>query len=53
MERYFQYVVFEEDDAYVARCLDVEVASEGDTQIPEGLMLFFQLALQSQLQRVP
>jgi predicted RNase H-like HicB family nuclease len=48
MERYFQYVVFEEDDAYVARCLDVEVASEGDTQIGaianlcEALELYFE-----------
>lgn len=25
-------VVYPEDDAFVARCLDVEVASEGDTE---------------------
>ena len=32
MERNLKYTVFEEDGAFVARCLDVEVASEGDTQ---------------------
>jgi len=42
------YVVFVEDGAYVARCLDVEVASEGDTEeeavanLREALELFFE-----------
>ena len=31
MERNLKYTVFSEDGAFVARCLDVEVASEGDT----------------------
>lgn len=27
-----RYVVFEQDSAFVAQCLDVDVASEGDTE---------------------
>jgi predicted RNase H-like HicB family nuclease len=47
MERALKFVVFEEDSAYVARCLDVEVASEGDTEeeaianLREALELYF------------
>lgn len=48
MERKLQCVVFPEDGAFVARCLDVEVASEGDTEqealsnLQEALGLYFQ-----------
>jgi len=48
MERKLKYVVFEEDGAFVARCLDVEVASEGDTgqeavaNLQEALELYFE-----------
>lgn len=48
MERKLHYVVFPEDGAFVARCLDVEVASEGDTReeavtnLKEALDLFFE-----------
>lgn len=48
MERKLKYVVFEEDGAFVARCLDVEVASEGDTEqesvtnLQEALELYFE-----------
>jgi predicted RNase H-like HicB family nuclease len=48
MERNLNYVVFEEDGAFIARCLDVEVATEGDTQgeavsnLQEALELFFE-----------
>jgi predicted RNase H-like HicB family nuclease len=47
MERILKFVAFEEDGAYVARCLDVEVASEGDTEdeaidnLREALELYF------------
>lgn len=47
MERNLKYVVFAEDGAFVARCLDVEVASEGDTNeeaianLREALELYF------------
>ena len=47
MERKLKYVVFAEDGAFVARCLDVEVASEGDTKddaianLRESLELYF------------
>jgi len=47
MKRLMKFVVFEEDGAYVARCLDVEVASEGDTEaqavanLQEALELYF------------
>ena len=48
MEQNLIYTVFEEDGAFVARCLDVEVASEGDTQegaidnMKEALELYFE-----------
>jgi predicted RNase H-like HicB family nuclease len=48
MKRTLKYVVFAEDGAYVARCLDVEVASEGDTEeqavanLQEALALYFE-----------
>ena len=48
MERKLKYVVFEEDGAFVARCLDVEVTSEGDTgqeavaNLQEALELYFE-----------
>ncbi len=48
MEQNLIYTVFEEDGAFVARCLDVEVASEGDTQegaidnLKEALELYFE-----------
>jgi len=48
MERNLKYVAFPEDGAFVARCLDVEVASEGDSEaeavanLQEALELFFE-----------
>lgn len=48
MERNLKYVVFADDGAFVARCLDVEVASEGDTEaeaianLREALELYFE-----------
>ncbi len=48
MDRKLNYVVFEEDGAFIARCLDVEVASEGDTSaeaianLKEALELYFE-----------
>ncbi len=48
MERNLKYTVFEEDGAFVARCLDVEVVSEGDTKeeavanLREALELYFE-----------
>ncbi|MBZ0092141.1 MAG: type II toxin-antitoxin system HicB family antitoxin [Sulfuricellaceae bacterium] len=48
MERNLKFVVFAEDGAHVARCLDVEVASEGDTKeeaianLQEALELYFE-----------
>jgi len=48
MKHSLSYVVFEDDDAFVARCLDVDVASEGDTKeeaianLREALELFFE-----------
>ena len=42
-----RYVVYEQDGAFVAQCLDVDVASEGDTEeeavtsLKEALELFF------------
>jgi predicted RNase H-like HicB family nuclease len=50
--RTLHYVTWEEDDAYVAQCLDVDVASEGDTQdeaianLKEALELYFEDANQ-------
>ncbi len=43
-----QVVVYQEDDGYVAQCLNVNVASEGDTEevalanIREALELYFE-----------
>jgi predicted RNase H-like HicB family nuclease len=48
MNRNLKFIVFAEDCAFIARCLDVEVASEGDTQeeaisnLQEALGLFFE-----------
>jgi predicted RNase H-like HicB family nuclease len=48
MKHNLKYTVFEEDGAFVARCLDVEVASEGDTKeeavanLREALELYFE-----------
>ena len=48
MEQNLKYTVFEEDGAFVARCLDVEVSSEGDTKegaidnLREALELYFE-----------
>lgn len=42
-----RYVVYEQDRAFVAQCLDVDVVSEGDTEeeavvdLREALLLFF------------
>lgn len=42
------YVAYQEDDGFVARCLDVNVASEGDTEpaaignLREALELYFE-----------
>jgi len=47
-ERRLSYVVYQEDDGFVARCLDVNVASEGDTEqeavdnLREALELYFE-----------
>ena len=32
----FRYVIYAQDSAFVAQCLDVDVASEGDTEL-EGV----------------
>ncbi|OIR08998.1 hypothetical protein GALL_89930 [mine drainage metagenome] len=48
MNRSLKYVLFAEDRAFVARCLDVDVASEGDTKeeaisnLQEALNLYFE-----------
>jgi predicted RNase H-like HicB family nuclease len=48
MERKLKYVVFPEDGVFVARCLDVEVASDGPTEneavanLQEALELYFE-----------
>ena len=48
MERKLKYVVVQEEDAFVARCLDVEVASDGATEeeavaaLKEALELYFE-----------
>lgn len=45
--RKVRYVVYEQDCAFVAQCLDVDVASEGDTEdeavvnLREALALYF------------
>lgn len=44
----FRYLVFAQDGAFVAQCLDVDVASEGDTEdeavanLTEALQLRFE-----------
>ncbi len=46
--RTLRYVTWYEDEAYIAQCLDVDIASEGDTQaeainnLQEALELFFE-----------
>jgi len=46
--RALRYVVWPEDGAFVARCLEVEVASEGDSEeeavaaLREALELYFE-----------
>lgn len=48
MERNLNYVVFPEDGVFVARCLDIEVASDGATEqeavanLQEALELYFE-----------
>lgn len=48
MERKLNYVVFPEEGGFVARCLDVEVASDGPTEqeavanLKEALELYFE-----------
>lgn len=48
MERKFNYVVVQEEGAFVARCLDVEIASDGATEqeaiaaLQEALALYFE-----------
>lgn len=48
MECKLKYVVFSEDGIFVARCLDVEVASDGTTEkeavasLQEALELYFE-----------
>ncbi|NMG27960.1 type II toxin-antitoxin system HicB family antitoxin [Aromatoleum evansii] len=47
MERKLSYVVFWEEGAFVARCLDIDVASDGPTEqeavvsLKEALELYF------------
>jgi len=54
-ERRLSYVVYQEDDGFVARCLDVNVASEGDTELEaidnlrEALELYFEDAAEQDL----
>jgi predicted RNase H-like HicB family nuclease len=46
--RTLNYVTWEEDGAFVAQCLNVDIASEGDTQdeaianLKEALELYFE-----------
>lgn len=48
MERKLHYVVFPEDGVFVARCLDIEVTSDGPTEetavanLQEALELYFE-----------
>jgi predicted RNase H-like HicB family nuclease len=48
MAKSLRYVVFEQDGAFVAQCLDVDIASEGDTEpaalvaLKEALELYFE-----------
>lgn len=54
-ERTLSFVLYREGDGFVARCLDVNVASEGDTeaeavsQLREALELYFEDAGQDDL----
>jgi len=54
-ERRLSYVVYQEDDGFVARCLDVNVTSEGDTELEaidnlrEALELYFEDAAEQDL----
>jgi predicted RNase H-like HicB family nuclease len=47
MEKTLRYVVYEQDGAFVAQCLDADVASEGDSDVAalaalkEALELYF------------
>jgi predicted RNase H-like HicB family nuclease len=47
-ERRLSYVVHQEEDGFVARCLEVNLASEGDTEqeaignLREALELYFE-----------
>jgi predicted RNase H-like HicB family nuclease len=47
VQKTLRYVVFEQDGAFVAQCLDVDIASEGDSQaealaaLKEALELYF------------
>jgi len=47
MEKTLHYVVYEQDGAFLAQCLDVDVASEGDSEaaalveLKEALELYF------------
>jgi predicted RNase H-like HicB family nuclease len=46
-KRLLKYIVYPEDNAFVAQCLDADVASEGDTEhdavanLREALELYF------------
>ena len=48
VERQLSFVLYQEDDGFVARCLDVNVASEGDSEdeaidnLREALELYFE-----------
>jgi predicted RNase H-like HicB family nuclease len=48
MSRKLRYIVYSQDGAFVAQCLDVDVASEGDTEeeavanLKEALELYFE-----------
>lgn len=48
VERRLSIVLYQEEDGFVARCLDVNVASEGDTEqeavanLREALELYFE-----------
>jgi len=48
MESILRYVVYQQDGAFVAQCLDVDVASEGDSEqdalaaLKEALELYFE-----------
>lgn len=54
-ERSLSVVLYQEGDGFVARCLDVNVASEGDTEVEalahlrEALELYFEDAAEDDL----